>query len=93
MEEEELIWYWYETIGSTYEHNPIFKSNFLKQFMVRFKGKDFDLFDFTPLYDHFANVKKEKKEKPATGSSKQENKLKRVEDEKNFSLALVDNFV
>ena len=59
-EEEELIMYWHGALNSAQAENPIFKANFQKQFMKRFKDKKFDLFDFTSLYKYFENSKLEK---------------------------------
>lgn len=90
--EEELVWYWCQTIGSEWEENEYYRANFIKQFMKRFEkeGKytDFSEFDFAPVKAHFEKVREEKKN--LTDKKKAEIKASKEELNKFYGFAIVD---
>ena len=61
--EEELAWFWVETLGTERETDKYYRKNFSGKFMERFiKEKtpynDFDKFDFSPVKIFRENEKK-----------------------------------
>jgi len=65
--QEELATYWAQTIGSEWEKNAKYLSNFLFEFQkafspVQWRGlRDFKLWDFSPLRQHLEQTKEQKK--------------------------------
>lgn len=87
-----MVWYWCQTIGSEWEQNEFYRTNFQKQFMKRFEKEgrftDFNIFDFMPIKLHFEKIREDKKN--MSEEKKAEIKAHKEELNRIYGYALVD---
>eukprot|EP01016_Furgasonia_blochmanni_P001395 TRINITY_DN1052_c0_g1_i15.p1 TRINITY_DN1052_c0_g1~~TRINITY_DN1052_c0_g1_i15.p1 ORF type:complete len:515 (-),score=151.01 TRINITY_DN1052_c0_g1_i15:746-2290(-) len=88
--QEELATYWSQTVGSDWEKRDIYRKNFEEEFKkaLKDKNKKLDDFDFTPIVNHLAKIKEEKKNRSKEDKQK-EKEAKAVKD-LHYGGAIVD---
>lgn len=90
--QEEMAYYWSQTIGSDWETKDHYVKNFEREFLKTFDSKDgytkLKSFDFREIVNYIAEQKEIKKNK-TTEEKKAEKEAKKVKDE-FYGFALVD---
>ena len=94
--EEELAWYWVQTIGTDYETSQIYRDNFMTQFGKSIQARHpeaikLELFDFSDMRSVYDKERLEKKSKPEEEKAK--NKLEKDEIGKFYMYAIVDGTI
>lgn len=74
--EEELAWYWCQTIGSDYEKSPIYRKNFQEYFTKSLKlryphATELDKFDFSEIKFVYERERDEKKNRSEAEKAKE----------------------
>ena len=91
--EEELAWYWCQTIGTDYETNEIYRKNFLTQFSKSLKDRypqvsKLENFDFSEVKLAYEREKEEKKNR--SEEEKAKTKLEKEELGRYYGYTIVD---
>lgn len=94
--EEELAWYWCQTLGTDYETNEIYRNNFMSQFAKSLNSRyphatKLQHFDFTDVKLTYEREREERKNK----SEEEKQKLKQEKDEQGrfYGFAIVDGTI
>lgn len=98
-QQEEIIYFWCQTIGTDWEQKKIYRKNVENLISSTFSSpKKLEKFDFKPM---LSQMKKEKEEKEKikearklwSQTKKQEEKRKKLLKDNHFGFAIVDNMI
>ena len=97
--QEEMAYYWCQSVGTEWETKEEYRNNFIRQFSALFKDRKYtklDLFDFTTVIELIQQRKEERAAELAqrkTWTTEQKMKLKKEKEDKDaiYGYAIVDN--